>query len=51
MDDRWRFLYCVKTELRGHTEEAIPRMEDVGKVEAMAGGKRPAEMAAMRQLN
>ena len=51
MDDRWSFLYCVKTELRGHTEEAIPRIEDVGKVEAMAGGKRPAEMEATRQLN
>ena len=51
MDDRWRFLYCDATELRGHTEEAIPRMEYVGKVEAKAGIKKPAGMGATRRLN
>ena len=27
MDNRWRFLYCVMTELRGHVWEALPGME------------------------
>ena len=43
MGDRWRFLYCGMTELRGHTREAVPRTENVGKAENGAGVKRPAK--------
>ena len=42
MDDRWRFLYCDATELRGHTREAPPGMESRGKRNVGAQGKTGA---------
>ena len=51
MDDRWRFLYCDTTELRGHAREASPRMENVGKAEDQAWVKIHAERFAVRRPN
>ena len=51
MDDRWRFLYCGMTELRGHTREAIPRMENVGKAQTGAWVKIHAEPGGVRRPN
>ena len=39
MDNRWRFLYCDATELRGHAREAPPGKEPRGKRNVQLPGK------------
>ena len=48
MDDRWRFLYCDATELRGHTREARPGKEP-GESGCPGGAKVPPERHAVRR--
>ena len=42
MENRWRFLYCDATELRGHAREAPPGEEPRGKRNVQAIGKSVA---------
>ena len=48
MDDRWRFLYCDATELRGHTREARPGKEYPGKTVSAGMRKNPCRKRAPR---
>ena len=48
MDDRWRFLYCDATELRGHTREARPG-KGPGESGCRGGAKGPPERHAVRR--